>query len=209
MPKPPWAGANCLRWIQTISLSVIELCLNYCLKSIIPCGYSYTLITSWFHWETKLFYLVRMIIPTLCLYCTPTVYIPPRKMCKEDFNQTNLLHSHSTTLYLANKLSNVVMDLNSRLFPLGSLKNMVHCSPGWPSKRRCGSMMNFTPAARTRPARSWNCSCASPIRREWSKLDCGRSSLMQFLLHYGKVLTSVSANPKCGTGTSSPSTGLE
>jgi hypothetical protein len=36
------------------------------------------------------------------------------------------------------------MALNSRLFPEGSLKNMVHCSPGMPLNRRVGGMMNST-----------------------------------------------------------------
>lgn len=36
------------------------------------------------------------------------------------------------TKYFANRLLGVVMALNSRLLPLGSLKNMVHCSPGLP-----------------------------------------------------------------------------
>ncbi len=35
-------------------------------------------------------------------------------------------------------------DLNSRALPLGSLKNMVACSPTWPLNRIPGSMMNFT-----------------------------------------------------------------
>ena len=37
---------------------------------------------------------------------------------------------YSTTLYLANKLSGLVIDLNSKLFPEQSLKNKVHCSSG-------------------------------------------------------------------------------
>ena len=34
------------------------------------------------------------------------------------------------TKYLAKRFSGLVMALNSSAFPLGSLKNIVHCSPG-------------------------------------------------------------------------------
>ena len=40
--------------------------------------------------------------------------------------------------------------------PDGSLKNMVHCSPGIPWKRRCGSITNSTSAALNLSASCWN-----------------------------------------------------
>ena len=69
-----------------------------------------------------------------------------------------LPNNHSTTLYFANRLSIVVIDLNSRLFPDGSLKNIVHCSPGCPLKRKCGGMINSIPASSNFLASAWNCS---------------------------------------------------
>ncbi len=38
-----------------------------------------------------------------------------------------------STRYLANRLSGLVIALNSSALPEGSRKNMVHCSPGWPA----------------------------------------------------------------------------
>lgn len=69
-------------------------------------------------------------------------------------------------------LPGFVMALNSRLLPLGSLKNMVHCSPGWPSKRRCGFMMNFTPFEASREASKWKFSTV----RQTPKCGTGTSS---------------------------------
>ena len=45
--------------------------------------------------------------------------------------------------YLANKFSGFVILLNSKLFPDGSFKNIVFCSPGSPAKRVCGSMIKL------------------------------------------------------------------
>ena len=33
-------------------------------------------------------------------------------------------------------------NLNSRAFPEGSRRNIVHCSPGWPLNLRCGAISN-------------------------------------------------------------------
>lgn len=84
---------------------------------------------------------------------------------------------HTITLYFANKFSGLLIALNSKLFPDGSLKNIVHCSPGWPMNLKCGSTINDIWLSFNRFDKSWN-------------------SLI------------VNTNPKCGTGTSSPSTGL-
>lgn len=45
--------------------------------------------------------------------------------------------------------------------PDGSLKNIVYCSPGMPLNRKCGSMINWTPAFRSLFASSWNWSTVS------------------------------------------------
>lgn len=50
--------------------------------------------------------------------------------------------SSQSTRYFAKSMPGFVMALNSKLFPLGSLKNIVHCSPGAPLKRIWGSMTN-------------------------------------------------------------------
>src|SRR5688572_10105093 len=42
--------------------------------------------------------------------------------------------------------------LNSKALPLGSRRNIVACSPGWPGYRIRGSRTKLTPAARIRPA---------------------------------------------------------
>jgi len=55
--------------------------------------------------------------------------------------------TQGSTTYLANKLAGSVMALNSRELPEGSLKNMVHCSPGFPSNLRWGSIIKFTALA--------------------------------------------------------------
>jgi len=39
---------------------------------------------------------------------------------------------HYFTMYFANKFSGFVIALNYKLFPDGSLKNIVHCYPGCP-----------------------------------------------------------------------------
>ncbi len=67
--------------------------------------------------------------------------------------------------------------LNSSAFPLGSVRNIVACSPAWPRNRTYGSMTKATPARLSLAA---------------SASQSGISSTM----------------PKCGTGTSWPSTGL-
>src|SRR5262249_33237900 len=61
-------------------------------------------------------------------------------------------------LHVANTSSGFLKLLNSSALPLGSRKNIVACSPGWPVNRVRGSMTNDTPAARTRPASAWNSS---------------------------------------------------
>ena len=50
-----------------------------------------------------------------------------------DLQQAEAFYS---TVYLANKFPGVVIALNSKEFPLGSLKNIVHCSPGCPEDNR-------------------------------------------------------------------------
>ena len=40
---------------------------------------------------------------------------------------------HVSTWYFANRFSGLVIALNSKELPLGSWKNIVHCSPGWPA----------------------------------------------------------------------------
>ena len=40
---------------------------------------------------------------------------------------------------MAKRFSGLVMALNSRLLPEGSLKKQVYCSPGMPSKRSVGA----------------------------------------------------------------------
>ena len=37
---------------------------------------------------------------------------------------------HVSTWYFANRFSGLVIALNSKELPLGSWKNIVHCSPG-------------------------------------------------------------------------------
>ena len=49
-----------------------------------------------------------------------------------------------------------VIALNSSAFPLGSLKNIVHCSPGCPSNRSRGPSSHRIPAAATLAASSRN-----------------------------------------------------
>ena len=61
--------------------------------------------------------------------------------------------------------------LNSRALPLGSRRNMVACSPGWPAYRTRGSSTNGSPAARMRPATASN----SPQSRMAPKCGIGTS----------------------------------
>ena len=79
--------------------------------------------------------------------------------------------------FLANRFSGFAIALNSSALPAGSRKNIVACSPGWPSNRTVGGITKSTPAPSSRPASVLHWSIGSTI-------------------------------PKCGTGTSSPSTGL-
>ena len=81
------------------------------------------------------------------------------------------------TNIFANSLAGSAIALNSSALPAGSSRNIVACSPGWPSKRTVGAMTNSTSAASRRAASARQSSIAS-------------------------------TRPKCGTGTSSPSTGL-
>src|SRR3569623_1881655 len=54
--------------------------------------------------------------------------------------------------HLANNCASSANALNSSALPLGSRKNIVACSPGWPTKRMCGAIPKTTPAALTRSA---------------------------------------------------------
>ena len=51
---------------------------------------------------------------------------------------------NSNSYCFVNKLFGLVMALNSKLLFDGSLRNIVHCSPGLPSNRMCGSTINLT-----------------------------------------------------------------
>ena len=81
------------------------------------------------------------------------------------------------SLVLREQVGGSAIALNSSALPAGSSRNIVACSPGWPSKRTVGAITNSTPAASSRSASAFHSSIAS-------------------------------TSPKCGTGTSSPSTGL-
>lgn len=65
-------------------------------------------------------------------------------------------HLHDQAPSVAKTCASSANALNSRAFPAGSSRNMVHCSPACPSNRTYGSMTNSVPAARSRSARSWN-----------------------------------------------------
>ena len=56
------------------------------------------------------------------------LFAPPLPVLSLTHVSNNFFYP-SLTLYLMNRFSGLVMDLNSRLFPLGSLKKHVHCSP--------------------------------------------------------------------------------
>src|SRR4029453_9106353 len=56
--------------------------------------------------------------------------------------------------------------LNSKAFPAGRSRNIVHCSPISPSKRTYGSMTNSVLAARNRSASFWNSGMVR-IRPKW------------------------------------------
>ena len=78
----------------------------------------------------------------------------------------------------ANSLAGSAIALNSSALPAGSSRNIVACSPGSPAKRTVGAITNSMPAR------------FEPRRQAPSTASIG------------------STRPKCGTGTSSPSTGL-
>src|SRR5690606_32990117 len=57
-------------------------------------------------------------------------------------------HAHRADSQRAKSRSRSSKPLNSSALPKGSRKNIVPCSPAWPSKRIWGSMRNSTSAAR-------------------------------------------------------------
>ena len=77
-------------------------------------------------------------------------FIPPRAKIHgriiHKIKKTNnfVLLFHSPTEYLANRLSGFFIALNSKLFPNGSIKNIVICSPGSPTNRAWGSIIKST-----------------------------------------------------------------
>ena len=71
--------------------------------------------------------------------------------------------------WLANTASKFVKPLISMGLPDGSRKNMVHCSPGSPSKRTEGGRINATCAAESRAAKA----CQSGRARTMPKCGIG------------------------------------
>ena len=69
----------------------------------------------------------------------------------------------------------VLTALNSKLFPEGSLKNMVYCSPGCPSNLKCGSIINLMPFCFNLSANEWNCSTVN------AKPACGTGTSSPFV----------------------------
>jgi hypothetical protein len=60
--------------------------------------------------------------------------------------------------YFANTSAGFLNAFISMALPLGSWRNMVACSPGFPSWRMRGEMMKGIPAACRRLARAWKSS---------------------------------------------------
>src|SRR5688572_22468082 len=69
--------------------------------------------------------------------------------------------------YFSNSCFSILRnDLNSSALPLGSSRNIVACSPGWPLKRTCGSITNRAPRSLSLAARACH-SLHSRIRPKW------------------------------------------